>query len=143
MKKYLLALLILATGQVAMAADPIAARKQVFEQYKKTMGAMGKMVKGEVAFNQDDFAKLAAHMDELATQPWPYFTPGSGQGKTDARPEIWSKPAEFKNAANQLKAETAKLKQAASAAKSADDIKAPFGAVQKTCKACHDQFRAD
>lgn len=143
MKKLLLALLSCAVLSPALAADPIAARKDVFEQYKKTVGPMSKVVKGESPFNKDEFAKMAAHLDELAQQPWQYFTPGSNKGKTDAKAEIWSKPAEFKAAIDSHKAEVAKLKQVAAGAKTLDDVKPQFGAVMKTCKTCHDSFRAD
>lgn len=143
MKKLLLTALCCAALSPAFAADPIKARQDVFEQYKKTVGAMGKMVKGDTAFDQAEFAKLAAHMDELAQQPWQYFTPGSDKGKTDAKPEIWSKPAEFKAAADKHKAEVAKLKATAAKASGINDVKVQFGAMQQTCKACHDQFRAD
>ncbi len=143
MKKLLLAALCCTALTPAFAADPIKARQDVFEQYKKTVGAMGKMVKGDTAFDQAEFAKLAAHMDELAQQPWQYFTPGSDKGKTDAKPEIWSKPTEFKAAADKHKAEVAKLKATAAKATGINDVKVQFGAMQQTCKACHDQFRAD
>jgi cytochrome c556 len=142
MKKWLLlALTALLTSQ-AFAADPVTERKEVFKQYKQTVGQMGKVVKGQSPYNKDEFAKLAAHLDMLAQQPWQYFPAGSDKGKTDARPEIWTKPTEFQKDIDSHKAETAKLKQVA------DDgdlnaIKAQFGAVQKTCKACHDSFRQD
>ncbi len=126
----------------AFAADPVAARKDVFSQYKKTIGAMAKTIKGETPYNKDEFAKLAAHMDTLAQQPWQHFPAGSNTGKTDALPAIWSKPAEWKTAISNHQAETAKLKQVA-ASGDLDAIKAQFGATQKTCKACHDNFRKD
>ncbi|MFC3531317.1 c-type cytochrome [Vogesella facilis] len=143
MHKLLVIACCFATFNTALAADPITSRQEVFKQYKKTVGAMGKMVKGDTAFDQAEFAKLAAHMDELAQQPWQYFTPGSDKGKTDAKPEIWSKPAEFKAAADKHKAEVAKMKAVAAQASGLNDVKAQFGAMQQTCKACHDQFRAD
>ena len=143
MKKLLLALLSCAILTPALAADPIKARKDVVEQYKKTVGPMSKVIKGDSPFNKDEFAKMAAHLDELAQQPWQYFTPGSDKGKTDAKAEIWSKPAEFKAAVDSHKTEVAKLKQTAAAAKTLDDVKPQFGAVMKTCKTCHDSFRAD
>jgi cytochrome c556 len=143
MKKLLLAVLSCAILTPAFAADPIKSRKDVFEQYKKTVGPMSKMVKGDTPFNKDEFAKMAAHLDELAQQPWQYFTPGSDKGKTDAKAEIWSKPAEFKTAIDNHKTEVAKLKSAAASATTLDQVKPQFGAVMKTCKTCHDSFRAD
>lgn len=143
MKKVLIAALsCLTLLSPAFAADPIAARKDVFEQYKKTFGAMGKTMKGETPYSKNEFAKLAAHLDELAQLPWQHFPQGSDKGKTEARPEIWSKPDAWKTAISDHKAATAKLKQVATT----DDmaaIKAQFGATQQTCKACHKSFRND
>ncbi|TCW31535.1 c-type cytochrome [Gulbenkiania mobilis] len=143
LKKTLLIALALACPLTALAAtDPITARKEVFKQYKETVGPMGKMVKGDMPYNKDEFAKLATRLDTLAQQPWQHFTPGSDKGKTDAKAEIWSKPAEFKQAVDTHKAEVAKLRQVA-ATGNLDQIRPQFGAVQKTCKACHDSFRSE
>ncbi|MDC7703689.1 c-type cytochrome [Vogesella indigofera] len=126
----------------AFAADPVAQRQEVFKQYKQTVGTMAKTVKGETPYSKDEFAKLAAHLDALAQQPWQHFPAGSDKGKTDARAEIWSKPQDWKAAIDKHKTETAKLKQTAAGGDLAA-IKAQFGATQKTCKACHDSFRND
>lgn len=145
-KTLLLATLASLLASQVFAADPVKARKEVFKQYKQTFGQMGKMTKGSTPFNKDDFAKLAAHLDALAQQPWQYFPAGTATGKTasetDAKPEIWSKPADWKKAIDTHKAETAKLKQTA-ASGDLGAIKVQFAAVQKTCKACHDSFRKD
>ena len=58
---------------------------------------MGAVMKGEKPYNKDEFAKLAEQMVELSKQPWQYFPAGSDKGKSEARPEVWSKPAEFKS----------------------------------------------
>ncbi|WP_428832368.1 c-type cytochrome [Chromobacterium piscinae] len=78
----------------------------------------------------------------MAQQPWQYFPAGSAAGKTDAKPEIWSKPADWQKAIDNHKAATAKLKQVALTGDLAA-IKAQFGATQQTCKACHKDFRKD
>lgn len=142
MKKALFIALLSVAATQAFAADPIAERQKIFKQYKNTFGQMGKIVKGETPYNKDQFAKLAAQMDTLAGQPWQYFPAGSDKGKTDARPEIWSKPADFKKQSDNLKAQTAKLKQAAASGDMAQ-IKPAFGAVAESCKSCHTGFRKD
>ena len=124
--------------------DPIQARKAIFKEYKKTFGAMGGMIKGKTEYNQAEFAKLAAEMEALSKQPWSHFPAGSDKGgKTEARAEIWSKPAEFKKAADEHQAAFAQLTKVAQAAKTLDDVKPAFGAAQKTCKSCHDSFKKD
>lgn len=133
---------LLTTSAIAHAADPIAERKHVFEQYKKTVGPMGKMLKGDTPYNKEEFSKLAAHLEALSQLPWQHFPAGSDKGKTDAKPEIWSQPDKFKAAVDKHKAEVGKLKTVAASGDLAA-IKAQFGATQQTCKACHDNFRKD
>ncbi|WP_406850256.1 c-type cytochrome [Chromobacterium phragmitis] len=142
MKKMLMASLALAFAAQAFAADPVSQRKEVFKQYKPVVGQMGKVVKGDAPYDKDAFAKLASKLEQLSQQPWQYFPAGSGAGKTDAKPEIWSKPADWQKAVDNHKAATAKLKQVALTGDLAA-IKAQFGATQQTCKACHKDFRKD
>lgn len=142
MKKALLITIAALAASQAFAADPITERQKVFKQYKDTFGQMGKIVKGETPYNKDQFARLATQMDTLAQQPWQYFPAGSDKGKTDARPEIWSKPADFKKQIDTHKAQTANLKRAAATGDLAK-IKPAFGAVANTCKTCHSGFRKD
>ncbi|QEL55817.1 c-type cytochrome [Chromobacterium paludis] len=142
MKKMLMASLALLLAGQALAADPIGQRKEVFKQYKTVVGAMGKVVKGDAPYNKDEFAKLAGQLEQLSQQPWQYFPAGSNAGKTDARPEIWSRPTDWQQAIDKHKAATAKLKQVALSGDLAA-IKAQFGATQQTCKACHKDFRKD
>ncbi|OWY39926.1 cytochrome C [Xenophilus sp. AP218F] len=142
MKKMLVIAVASLLASQAFAADPIKDRKEAFKQYKPVVGQMGKMVKGETPYNKDEFAKLATQLEELSQKPWQYFPAGSTAGKTDAKPEIWSKPAEWKQAIDKHKAATAQLKQVALGGDLAA-IKKQFGATQQTCKACHDAFRKD
>jgi len=146
MKKILMLSLCAVLASPTFAADdPVVARQTIFKQFKKDAAAMGKMVKADT-FNKDEFSKLASHLDELAQQPWQHFPAGSASGqskqKTDAKAEIWSKSADWTKAIDNLKAETTKLKQVAANGDVAS-IKIQFGAVQKTCKSCHDSFRKD
>jgi cytochrome c556 len=98
MKKTLMLSLCAVLASSAFAAtDPVSARQDIFKQFKKDAGAMGKMVKSD-AINKEEFSKLAAHLDEVAQQPWQHFPAGTASGqtakKTEAKAEIWSKPAE-------------------------------------------------
>lgn len=146
MKKTLMLSLCAVLASSAFAAtDPVSARQDIFKQFKKDAAAMGKMVKSD-AINKEEFSKLAAHLDEVAQQPWQHFPAGTASGqaarKTEAKAEIWSKPAEWTKAVDSFKAETGKLKQVAANGDAAS-IKNQFAAVQKTCKSCHDAFRKD
>ena len=143
----LLAAVLATTAFSALAADtkdPVEARKAVFKDYKKVFGqGMGAVMKGEKPYNKDEFAKLAEQMVELSKQPWQYFPAGSDKGKTEARAEIWTKPAEFKKQADSHQAKIAELAKVAATATTLADVKPAFGAAGQTCKACHDQFKKD
>jgi cytochrome c556 len=62
-------------------------------------------------------------------------------GDTAAKPEIWTSKAEFDAIAKQLDAATAKA--AAAAPGGLDGFKAAMADVGKSCKACHEKFRAE
>ena len=68
------------------------------------------------------------------------MVPGTDSGDTTLNAEVFLKPAKFKEVAQNFETQTAKL---ASVAQSEDfkAIKAQFGEIGKTCKACHTQFR--
>jgi cytochrome c556 len=71
------------------------------------------------------------------------FPPGSDKGATtDAKPEIWTNRADFDAKMEDFRREAAAL---AAAAKGGDEaaIKAQFAKTGGTCKACHDQYKAD
>ena len=87
----------------------------------------------------------AATIADLAGKSSGWFPPGTGQDvlhKTRALPAIWEKPEDFA-------AKDKDLQQAAQALKAAADsgdmnaIKARFDDLGKTCKACHDTYRAE
>ena len=142
----LLAAVLATVAFSAVAADgkdPLEARKAVFKEYKKVFGqGMGAVMKGEKPYNKDEFAALAVQMVDLSKQPWQYFPAGSDKGKTESRPEVWTKPAEFKKAADEHQALIVKLAEAAKGGDLAQ-IRPAFGAAQKTCKACHEVFKND
>ena len=87
----------------------------------------------------------AATIAELAGKSSGWFPPGTGQDvlhKTRALPAIWQKPEDFA-------AKDRNFQQAAQAFKVAADagdvngVKAKFADLGKTCKACHDTYRAE
>ena len=85
----------------------------------------------------------AATIARLAPQVSRWFPAGTGPdvGKTRAKPEIWQKPEDF---AARTRAFQAAAQKFDAAAKGSDvaAIKAGFGELGKTCKACHDPYRA-
>ena len=72
-----------------------------------------------------------------------WFPAGSGPApglKTSAKPEIWSKPADFRAAQDGL-VRAADALQIAAISGNADAIRAAARGLGGACKTCHDQFR--
>jgi cytochrome c556 len=105
-------------------------------------GRIGAMVQGKAPFD----AKAAADNAEIATMmsklPYTAFVAGTDKGETKAKPEIWTEDAKFRAAASKMQEEMAKLNAAAKTG-NLDQIKAAFGPVGQSCKACHDEYRKE
>ncbi len=85
----------------------------------------------------------ATIISTLAGLPFTAFGPGTDKGLPNrAKPEVWSEAAKFKAAGDKMQAEVAKLDTAAKSG-SLDAIKAAMGPLGASCKACHDDFRAE
>ncbi|MEJ2395876.1 MAG: cytochrome c [Candidatus Thiodiazotropha sp.] len=151
MKKIaILAAAIVAFGATSIAVskerDPneraIAAREAAFTLMAANFGPMGAMAKGKTPFDQEQFAKRAANLEVLSKMPWEFFIPGSDKGDTEAKPEVWSNPDDYKAKAEKFQQEVAKLVEVSKGS----DQKAMFaqvGATAKTCKSCHEKYKED
>jgi cytochrome c556 len=130
-----------AYAQFAKPEDAIKYRQSVMFIIAQHFGRLGAMVKGKQPFDQKTFASNAAVIENLAGLPWEAFlVPGSDRGKTTMNAKVLKDPAGFKKLAQQFQMEVGKL---ATAARGNDfnATKSQFGAVAKSCKACHSKFR--
>jgi cytochrome c556 len=66
------------------------------------------------------------------------FPPGSDQGHTYARPEIWTAREDFERLARTYDAETEKL---VASARTASNLRQQFDVVRRECLSCHEKFR--
>jgi cytochrome c556 len=82
--------------------------------------------------------------DTTAAKIASLFPAGTGPdvGKTGAKPEIWKNPQDFAQKARDYEAATKQL-SAAMASVQPDQMRTAFADLQKTCKACHDKYRAE
>ncbi|MGN6183977.1 MAG: c-type cytochrome [Thermoanaerobaculia bacterium] len=138
---FLCALLFSAVSLNAGEADVVKYRQALMKSMAGYMNAMTSITKG--APFKSDLASHAAAVKELARQMPSMFTAGTSPDKvaTDALPEVWTKPAQFKAAAQKLETEAGKMQQLAKT----NDMKAiatQLDAMKKACGACHDTFRA-
>lgn len=151
MKKLLLgvSLSLLVTGlQAAEEIKPqkaIEYRQSVFHVMGWHFKTMGAMVKGEMPFNKETFAKKAeivAFMIPLSGEGFVKGTSSVEFAESKTKPVFWDKMDDVKVKADSAKKETQAL---AEIAKTGDEkaIKEQFGKTAKTCKACHDDYREE
>jgi cytochrome c556 len=140
---------IIAASLVAIAASDLSAQMQgteLVKQRKKEMGQMSKafgpliqIVKGENE-NYDAALASAEIMNVNAKKIIANFPLGTGRDAVPdsrAKPEVWTKRAEFQAAAAKMVLESDKLIDAAKS-KDLGIFRTQFKAYGAACGACHD-----
>ncbi|WP_156892499.1 c-type cytochrome [Salaquimonas pukyongi] len=124
-----------ATGIVKQRMDAMTAMKDA-------MAVVGRMLKGESAFEPAKAGKaadaIAGHAIEMKTL-FP-DTPESRQAMSEATPLVWEEAQRFNDLADELAAAARQLSQVAHAGDEAV-LSNRFRAVGKACSACHQDFR--
>ena len=123
--------------------DVIKFRKGLMQVQGWSARPMGQMVKGEIPFDRELFARNAQMLEltgRMVVEGFPAGTEKGASEQTRARPEIWSDTAKFRQAADQFQAAATKLTEA-SRAGTLEAVRPAFAAVAKQCSACHDGFR--
>ena len=82
----------------------------------------------------------AAGMRKIGESLPDLFPDGSGTGKTNAKPEIWERWAEFNLKARNL-AEAAEALGQRAAAMDSPGVSEQYRALDRVCTDCHDAFR--
>jgi len=131
-----------ALAQFQRPDDAVKYRKAAFTVMGSHFSRIGAMANGRVPFDATAAANSAAIVETMSALPWEGFLAGTDKGDTRAKPEIWAEEVKFKEGAEKLQVETAKLSAAAKTG-NLDAVKAAFGAVGQSCKACHDVYRKD
>jgi cytochrome c556 len=133
-------MVVLAVPGAVRAQEALAARQEGFKASKAAMGAIKDILAGRQAIDAALPHAEALHRVALAVPGW--FPPGSDQGKTEAKPAVWSDATGFAAAS----ARFATASQALLVAVQAGDpaaVQARFGELGGTCKSCHDSYRAE
>lgn len=148
--KFAVATLLFSTSTAILAEDMSKAdeaiynRKSVMKTIGLHFGPLGAMAQGKAPYNKDVAMKDAEIVAALSRSPLNLFPAGSEKGdklETKTKPEAWT-DAKFKDAFQKFQQEAGKLGEVAKAGDEAA-IKAQIGAVAKSCKGCHDDFRRD
>ena len=136
-------------ARVNMAAVAPGKAKAVMHERHEGMEKVGKLMKQlsrdmkAEPLNLGGVRASAAKMDELARKAGNWFPAGTGPtvGETEAKAEIWEKPQDFAAKMAAFQKASAAFHSAARAGNTAA-TQAAFGDVGKSCKACHDLYRA-
>jgi len=131
-----------ALGQFAKPEDALKYRQSVMFLQSQHAGRINAQLKAEKPNFQvilDNVAVL-----DMANKLFFDAFPSNSEmlANTRAKSEIWTSPAKFKELADKLNADVARLNAAARTGDLAA-TRAAFGELGKTCKSCHDEFRRE
>lgn len=135
------------TGPAApLTHDQALALMKARHDHMGDLGDAAKNVGKTFQSGANDLAVIrqsAATMKALAPKLLSWFPKGTGPdvGKTRAKAEIWQKQEDFALKAHDFELAANDFANAAQSG-NMDRIHAGFGGVGKSCKACHDLYRA-
>lgn len=155
MKKIVMGLIAASViASFSVAAEPAKSAKQaknvvefrqaLLQLVRSNVGVLGGMAKGVVPMDADTMALKGMRLEQLSLMMEDYFkmdTSGFDVG-TDALDKIWENQSDFKIKIDAL---TVASKNLQTAAKSGDEsqFKPAIGAIFKSCKGCHDDYKAE
>ena len=139
-------------NNMAMLASPLSKDRAlaVMHERHEGMEAMGKASKEigrQLKSGSPDLGAIRASarpITDFAPKVSKLFPRGTGPdvGKTGAKPEIWQTPEDFAAKARDFQG-AARAFGATLRGNDVNAIGASFGNLGKTCKACHDKYRAE
>ncbi|MEP2650635.1 MAG: cytochrome c [Paraglaciecola sp.] len=126
------------------AAGATEARQAIFKLVKSNVGILGAMNKGAVPFNAEILQTNSKRLEQLSLMVEDYFAIDTTKFdvKTEALDDIWKNKADYKEKIKALTVASIKLNKVA-AAGDESKYKAAIGGIFKTCKGCHDSYKAD
>ena len=131
-----------AAAQFQKPEDAIKYRQSVFTVMNNHLGRVAAMAQGRTPFDAKVAADTAAIVAMMSKLPAAAFGAGTDKGAPNrAKANIWTEGPKFTAAYEKMVGEVAKLDAAAKTG-NLDNLKAAFGNVGASCKACHDDFRA-
>lgn len=133
-----------AYAQFNKPEDAIRYRQAAFVLMGNNMGRINAQLKSSTP-NVQVIQSSAALVETMSKLPYEAFIPGSESGGTPptrAKAEVFKDGDKIKTLADKMQSEVVKLN---AVAKGGDigAIRAQFGEVGKSCKACHDDYRKD
>lgn len=138
----LISALVLATLAGAALAKPevtdptVRQRVEAMQLLKAQTGLLGDMAAGKTAFDAAKAAEAAAAILATADAIEPLYEDQALDPASDALPEIWNNPGEFRQKANRLYKAAMALETG-----SAEEVAGSMQALGAACKDCHGRFR--
>lgn len=117
-------------------------RQSYFTLVAMNFGPIAAMVKGDMPWNDEMLKTFANELGALGSMDVSRaFAPGSEQGTTRAKPEIWENKADFDAKLSDLQQAIVSLQQAAGSGDK-DAVGQAVAATGKSCKSCHDEYKS-
>ena len=126
------------------ANQAVKYRQALLQLVRSNVGALGAMAKGQIPVDATLVEKNAMRIEQLSLMMDDYFALDTSAFTLDtsAEAKIWTESDKFSEKVQVLQSASSELKSLA-ASGDADKIKAGIGNVLKSCKGCHDIYKAD
>ncbi len=137
---------IYAQGKKGPHDSAIKARQGLMQVYGHSIGILSGMAKGKIDYDADAAAVAASNLLAAASlnqsAMWPAGSDNENPANAENRalPAIWSTYPKVADAGQALVDAAVELNSVAS--RGLDSLKGAIGPVGKSCKGCHDDFRA-
>lgn len=126
------------------AKNAVEFRKSIFQLVKSNVGPFGAMAKGQMPIDEALIEKNATRLHQLSLMLPDYFVADTRNNdvQTSALDKIWDNPGDFNQKAQNMTTKSKELLDAVQNKKS-DEYVGKMRAIFGTCKACHDDYKAD
>ena len=126
------------------AKNAVEFRKSIFQLVKSNVGPFGAMVKGQMPIDEALIEKNATRLHQLSLMLPDYFVADTRNNdvQTSALDKIWDNQGDFNYKAQNMTTKSKELLDAVQN-KQSDEYVGKMRAIFGTCKACHDDYKAD
>ncbi|MCC2607353.1 c-type cytochrome [Planctobacterium marinum] len=131
-------------ASVKEARNALKFRQSLFQLIRSNMGDLGAMAKGVKPFDAAVMEKNGMRLEQLSLMIADYLATDTREHKleTDALDKIWEEPDNFNEKIQALTTAAQRL-QAVAKAGDESQFRSAIGGVGKSCKGCHDVFKAE
>lgn len=119
--------------------QPVKHRQDAFKEMLRVSEPMGTMLRTG-AYDADRFEAMAQALHALRERPWAYFGDDTNYPPTKALGSVWSKRAEFDEAAGRFRSAVGALAEAA-AGRDVNVVRTAHDEMAASCRDCHRAFR--